>query len=46
MIKHIPGHGRAMVDSHLALPRVDASRDALAEDCGPSPRSPAAVLGR
>lgn len=25
VIKHIPGHGRAMVDSHLALPVVDAS---------------------
>ncbi len=23
VIKHIPGHGRAMVDSHLELPRVD-----------------------
>ena len=23
VIKHIPGHGRAMVDSHLDLPRVD-----------------------
>lgn len=22
VIKHLPGHGRAMVDSHLALPRV------------------------
>ncbi len=25
VIKHIPGHGRAAVDSHKALPRVDAS---------------------
>ena len=24
MVKHIPGHGRARSDSHLALPRVDA----------------------
>jgi beta-N-acetylhexosaminidase len=24
VIKHIPGHGRASVDSHLALPQVDA----------------------
>ena len=26
VIKHIPGHGRATVDSHEALPRVSASR--------------------
>ncbi len=25
VIKHVPGHGRAMVDSHLALPVVEAS---------------------
>jgi len=25
VMKHIPGHGRAAVDSHLALPRVSAS---------------------
>ncbi len=24
VIKHIPGHGRALVDSHLKLPKVDA----------------------
>ncbi len=24
VIKHIPGHGRALVDSHLELPIVDA----------------------
>ena len=29
VIKHIPGHGRATVDSHDRLPRVDASRDSL-----------------
>ena len=28
-MKHVPGHGRAMVDSHLALPVVTASRLAL-----------------
>jgi beta-N-acetylhexosaminidase len=27
--KHIPGHGRAQVDSHFALPRVDAPRGLL-----------------
>ncbi len=35
VIKHIPGHGRALVDSHLDLPRVAASREALALDCAP-----------
>lgn len=31
VIKHIPGHGRAMVDSHLELPTVSADRSALEE---------------
>lgn len=30
VIKHIPGHGRAVCDSHLELPTVDASADELA----------------
>jgi beta-N-acetylhexosaminidase len=29
IIKHIPGHGRATMDSHFELPRVDASHNAL-----------------
>jgi beta-N-acetylhexosaminidase len=29
VIKHIPGHGRATVDSHLSLPTVTASQDEL-----------------
>ena len=29
VIKHIPGHGRATVDSHKALPKIDADRDIL-----------------
>lgn len=31
VIKHIPGHGRARVDSHLELPRVDQSGSVLGE---------------
>ena len=29
IVKHIPGHGRSLADSHLALPRVSASAEAL-----------------
>jgi beta-N-acetylhexosaminidase len=36
VLKHIPGHGRATVDSHLALPRVSAARATLeARDFAP-----------
>ncbi len=35
VVKHIPGHGRARVDSHHALPVVDATRDDLAFDLEP-----------
>jgi beta-N-acetylhexosaminidase len=35
--KHVPGHGRAAVDSHLDLPRVDAGQD-LADDMRPFTR--------
>jgi len=35
VIKHMPGHGRARVDSHKALPEVTASRDELARDIAP-----------
>ncbi len=29
VIKHIPGHGRAIVDSHLELPRVETAQSLL-----------------
>ena len=36
VLKHIPGHGRATVDSHLALPRVEAPLPSLeAHDFAP-----------
>jgi len=35
VIKHIPGHGRAAADSHLALPQVSASLTELNNDLIP-----------
>jgi beta-N-acetylhexosaminidase len=35
VIKHMPGLGRANVDSHYELPMVDASEEELAEDIAP-----------
>jgi beta-N-acetylhexosaminidase len=35
VVKHMPGHGRAMVDSHVALPVVDASAEELEVDLAP-----------
>jgi beta-N-acetylhexosaminidase len=38
IVKHMPGHGRALVDSHLELPRVMADAAALAVDIAPFAR--------
>lgn len=35
VVKHMPGHGRARVDSHYELPRVTASDDELLLDIEP-----------
>ncbi|MGN6375663.1 MAG: beta-N-acetylhexosaminidase [Sphingomonas sp.] len=35
IVKHMPGHGRAQLDSHLALPRVTASAAELEFDLEP-----------
>ena len=38
IVKHIPGHGRALVDSHHELPVVEDDEDALAIDLEPFER--------
>ena len=45
VIKHIPGHGRALVDSHKELPVVTASDEELALDLEPFERLRAAPMG-
>ncbi len=44
VIKHIPGHGRATVDSHLELPVVTATRAELEADFEPFRRLKAAPM--
>ena len=45
VIKHIPGHGRALVDSHKELPVVTASAEALESDLEPFERLAWAPMG-
>ena len=45
VIKHIPGHGRALVDSHHELPVVDAGEEELAIDLEPFERLRGAAMG-
>lgn len=45
VIKHIPGHGRALADSHHELPIVDASEEELAMDLLPFERLNDAPMG-
>lgn len=44
IVKHMPGHGRAVVDSHLELPRVTASSEALELDIEPFAKLKAAPM--
>lgn len=45
VVKHMPGHGRAMVDSHKSLPVVDADDAALERDIAPFKALNHALIG-
>jgi beta-N-acetylhexosaminidase len=45
IVKHVPGHGRALVDSHHELPIVTASADELEIDLEPFERLSSAPMG-
>ena len=46
VVKHLPGHGRALLDSHLALPRIAATAAALEADLFPFQAACAPDRGR
>ena len=45
IVKHMPGHGRALVDSHHELPVVTASAEELEADLEPFERLSSAPMG-
>jgi beta-N-acetylhexosaminidase len=45
VVKHMPGHGRALVDSHKELPVVPASAEELETDLEPFERLSSAPMG-
>jgi len=45
VVKHMPGHGRALVDSHKELPVVPASAAELEQDLEPFERLASAPMG-
>jgi beta-N-acetylhexosaminidase len=45
IVKHMPGHGRALVDRHLVLPVVNASAEDLESDLEPFERLASAPMG-
>ncbi|MEL7219182.1 MAG: glycoside hydrolase family 3 N-terminal domain-containing protein, partial [Pseudomonadota bacterium] len=44
-IKHMPGHGRSLVDSHKELPRVEAGLEELKSDLSPFRALNSALIG-